>query len=92
MKGLVLLTLAGVAGCAGSQIVVVEVRFYRSDSTRILSLDADHSTSEGAIPGRKFRFEVTGRSAGGAGTMTIGYGHGGKTDERIFGPFPVIVR
>lgn len=86
----------------GSRILVVEVRFYRSDSTQILSLDADHSAllrfspafiaSEGTVPGQKFRFEVTGRSAGNAGTVTIGYGHDSKADDRIFGPFPVIVR
>ncbi|MFN0180928.1 MAG: hypothetical protein ACKVZ0_19155 [Gemmatimonadales bacterium] len=84
------------------QILVVEVRFYRGDGTQIVGLDADHSAllrfspasiaSEGTIPGQKLRFEVTGRSSGGAGTMTIGYGHGNKTDERTFGPFPVTVR
>ena len=85
-----------------ARIIVAEIRFYRADGSVITGLEPNYSAiprfdpalvaSVGAIPGEKFKYELTGRSVGADGTMWIGFGAGSKTTDLMFGPFPVTVR
>ena len=84
---------------AGGSTVRVEVRLYDDEDAEITGLVTDHFTalsfSPGAlatvqaVAGNSFAWDVTADSAGGTGTLSVGYGHDAAADEKVFGPFAV---
>jgi uncharacterized repeat protein (TIGR04052 family) len=79
----------------------VEVQFFDADGELINdAIATDHSTelvftpgtfaTQADVTGERFQRDVTVASAvGTTASVTIGYGHGTATDERIFGPYDV---
>lgn len=84
-----------------SQTVRVEVRFFADDGDEITGLEDEHDIAITAspstlltvaeVPGEKFQRDLTAGAAG-TGTITVGFGHHGETDELTFGPYPVTVQ
>ncbi len=82
----------------GGQTLRVEVRLYDDQDKLITGLDTGHLSaitfSPGglatvtAVAGQPFQWDITADSAGGTGTLSVGYGHQ-VADEKIFGPFSV---
>lgn len=83
------------------QTVRAEVQFYDDQDEEIPDIETDHHTSlvftptalasTQAVEDQNFQKDVTAGVAG-AGTYTIGYGHGEAADELVFGPYTVTIQ